>query len=154
MMRLAFAVLAVALAGVAQAGWRSLRIDGSSQAAFETSVAALQEELSPAHRQVFDLALLDIWLRGTQDDAQAAQREYTGSDYFRQLDGLGYDEVVTLLDPTGKQAKTRYREARDEAYARSRGRRPPNRGVGFPQTSAVEKQYPTRQQECAQSQYC
>jgi hypothetical protein len=29
-----------------------------------------------------------------------------GSDYFRQLDGLSYDEVIRAVDPTGGQ---RYR---------------------------------------------
>ena len=43
MLKLTVAVLAVALAGTASAaGWRSLRIDGSSDASFTTSLAAFQ----------------------------------------------------------------------------------------------------------------
>src|SRR4051812_48337758 len=54
MLRLAVAVLVVALAGTANAGWRSMRIDGSSETGFAQSVAALQAGLSPARRYVFD----------------------------------------------------------------------------------------------------
>src|SRR5687768_2779306 len=117
MLKLTIAVLAVALAGSASAaGWRSLRIDASSEASFSESVAAFQEKLSPVRRYVFASALQDIWVRGTKN-ADAEQREYTESDYLRQLDGLGYDDVVTLTDPTGDTAKRRYKEGRDVAYA-------------------------------------
>ena len=54
MLKLAVAVLTLALAGVASAaGWSSLRIDASSEAAFQQSLAVFQEKLSPARRQVF-----------------------------------------------------------------------------------------------------
>ena len=49
--------------------------------------------------------------------AKATDREYTAIEYLRQTNGLGYDEVVTLLDPTGQTAKARYREA-TRLYAR------------------------------------
>ncbi len=91
MLKLTIAVLAIALAGSASAaGWRSLRIDASSEASFSESVAAFQEKLSPVRRYVFASALQDIWTLGTKN-ADAEQREYTESDYLRQLDGLGYD---------------------------------------------------------------
>jgi hypothetical protein len=100
----------VALAGTASAGgWRSLRIDASSEAAFEQSVAELKDKLSPGRRYVFGTTLKDIWARGSQI-ATAEQREYTEADYYRQLDGLSYKEVVTLMDPTGATAR-RYRAA-------------------------------------------
>jgi uncharacterized membrane protein len=111
MQKLTIAVLAFALAGTAgAAGWRTLRIDGSSEAAVTKSVAAFQQTLSPARRQVFEEALQDIWIQRTRD-AKADRREYTASEYFRQLDGLGYDEVVNFTDPTGKTARQRYRAA-------------------------------------------
>jgi len=59
----------------------------------------------------------DIWVQGVEA-AKATDREYTGIEYFRQTNGLGYDEVVTLLDPTGQTARARYREA-SRLYARA-----------------------------------
>jgi hypothetical protein len=121
MLRLTVAVLAVALASTASAGgWRNLRIDGSSEAGFAESVEAFKEKLPMTRRYAFAHALQDIWEQGVKD-AEAAEREYTASEYFRQIDGLGYDEVVTLLDPTGEKAKARYREA-SRLYARAPSR--------------------------------
>jgi len=111
MLKLTVVVLAVALAGTASAGgWRNLRIDGSSEARFTQSVEAFTDKLSLARREVFVHALQDIWVQGAAA-AKAANREYTAGEYFRQVDGLKYDEVVTLLDPTGETAAARYREA-------------------------------------------
>ena len=45
------------------------------------------------------------------EGAKATDREYTAIEYLRQTHGLKYDEVVTLLDPTGQTARARYREA-------------------------------------------
>jgi hypothetical protein len=103
MLRLTVVVLAIALAGTASAaGWRKLRIDASSEANFQKSVALFQDKLSPSRRVAFDLSLQDIWIHGSRL-AEEQQREYTEADYFRQLDGLGYEEVVTLTDSTGEK---------------------------------------------------
>lgn len=111
MLKLTVAVLAVALAGGASAaGWKSLRVDASSEAAFEQSLAVFKEKLSPARRFVFGEALKDIWIKGTQE-AEAAEREYTAADYYRQLHGLGYEEIVVFTDPSGDTARDRYRTA-------------------------------------------
>jgi hypothetical protein len=111
MPKLTVAVLTLALAGVAHAGgWRSLRVDASSEAAFAHSLAVFREELPPARQQVFAQALFDIWRQGTAD-AEANQREYTANDYHVQLHGLSYEEVVTFTDPTGATAKARHRDA-------------------------------------------
>ena len=110
MLKLIVTVLAVALAGTAAAGWRDLRIDGSSEAAFAKSLDEFKDKLSPAHRYVLGEALKDIWLEG-EKQAAADQREYTNSDYYAQLHGLSYKEIVTLTDPTGDMAKDRYRVA-------------------------------------------
>lgn len=111
-MKLLVAVLAIGLGGIAGAAeWKDLRVDGSSEEAFAKSLNAFSEQLSPERRHVFGAALMDIWLKGTRD-AEASQSEYTVADYHRQLDGLSYEEVVTLTDPTGDTAKRNYQEAK------------------------------------------
>jgi len=75
MLKVTVAVLTLALASVANAaGWSSLRIDSSSEAAFQRSLAAFQEKLPPARRQVFGQALLDIWRQG-----KAAARPFSAA---------------------------------------------------------------------------
>jgi hypothetical protein len=114
MLKLTVVVLAVALAGTANAaGWRSLRIDASSEASFDESVAALQEKLPRVRRAVFERSLQDIWVERTRA-AAADQREYTAGDYRRLLDGLSYKDVITFTDPTGETAERYW----DQAYAR------------------------------------
>ena len=111
MLKVTFAVLAVALAGTASAdGWRKLQIDASSETAFDESVATFQQKLSLARRFVLGQALRDIWSEGVQA-AKAEQREYTTADYYAQIDGLSYKELVTFTDPTGDTANDRYRAA-------------------------------------------
>lgn len=117
MLKLIFAALAVSLAGTAAAGWRDLRIDGSSEASFAESMEAFKEELPRARHYVFVLAMQDIWVQGVEA-AKATDREYTAIEYFRQTNGLKYVEVVTLLDPTGQIARARYRDA-SRLYARA-----------------------------------
>ena len=120
MLKLTIAVMAVALAGSASAaGWRSLRVDASSEASFSTSVAQFKAKLAPARYEVFLQALKDVWEQGSTN-AEARQSEYTTSDYLRELDGLAYDQVVTLTDPTGDTAKTRLRSAIARVYGAPR----------------------------------
>jgi hypothetical protein len=121
MLKLTVAVLSAALAGNAAAGWRDLRVDASSEAAFEDSVALFRAKLSPSREHAFSRALVDIWREGTAK-ASAEQREYTSSDYLRQLDGLTYAEVVKIPDATGHQAK----QYRAEYYRARAGRPPPS----------------------------
>jgi hypothetical protein len=109
-----------------------LQVDGSSEEAFEQSLAAFKEKLSPTRRIVFGQALKDIWIQGTKA-AQDEQREYTAADYYRQVDGLNYEQVVTLTDPTGATAKQRHVEAL--RAARATMPRPMSRGapaLGYP----------------------
>ena len=116
MLKLTMAAVALALAStVNAAGWKDLQVDGSSEAAFAHSLAAFKEKLSPARRHVFGQALKDIWIQGVKA-AEAEQREYTAADYYRQVDGLGYEQVVVFTDPTGETAKKRMVEGR--SYAR------------------------------------
>ena len=99
------ALLAIALVGTASAaGWRSLRLDARDEAAFTQSVNAFEKKLSPERWYVFRVALHDIWEQGTRE-AAANQRDYTTTDYLRQLDGLRYEEIVTFTDPTGETAR-------------------------------------------------
>ena len=112
MLKLIVAVLAITLAGsVNAAGWKDLRIDASSEAAFQQSLATFNRELSPERQQVFSNALMDIWFKSTAE-AKADQRDLTAADFQRQLHGLSYEEVVTFTDPSGATAKERYREAK------------------------------------------
>ena len=127
--KLLLLVGAAALAGCSS----SRRIDGSSAATFERSVAMLQNDLPPSRREDFDIALAVTWMRAATPDAgdvdgdgdadyfdaramadnagdllAAIQRgdlvsavekskgEAVAAAYFKQLDGLGYAEVVAL----------------------------------------------------------
>jgi hypothetical protein len=104
-----------------------LTIDGSSEARFTESVNAFQDKMPLARRYAFALALQDVWLKGVQD-AEAEQREYTADDFFRQVDGLGYKQVVTLADPTGAAELARLKQAQKSvAVVGTRGSRVPSR---------------------------
>ena len=116
MLKLTVAVLAIALAGTAAAGWRDLRVDGSSEAAFAHSLSAFKDKLSTARQHVFGEALKDIWIKGVKA-AEAERREYTASQYYAEVDGLGYEQVVALADPSGEITRARYREANLRAHA-------------------------------------
>ena len=138
MLKLTCAVLAVTLAGTANAaGWRSMRIDASSETSFEKSMAQFAEKLSIERRYVFGWALKDIWAEGTKA-AEAEQREYTASEYFRQIDGLGYEEIVMFTDPTGDTAEKRYQEGKEVAYAARRR----NAGSGPRPSTATASPWP------------
>ena len=131
MKQLMIALLAVAVAGTASAaGWRSLRVDGSSEDSFTKSLTAFEEKLSPARYHVFLRALHDVWEEGTKSSAADAD-EYTAAEYLRQLDGLTYEDVVTFTDPTGETARQRYRAAHSQYRAASYARVAPpmNRNV-------------------------
>ena len=126
MLKLTIMVLAVALAGTASAaGWRNLRVDGSSEEAFAQSLEVFKDKLSPKRTYAFGEALKDIWIQGAKA-AEAEQREYTADEYYRQVDGLRYEEVVTYTDPTGDTAKERYRLAAQSQSFAGKMRAPPS----------------------------
>jgi hypothetical protein len=121
MLKLIVAVLALTLAGTASAAkWRDLRVDGSSEAAFAASLAEFKDKLPSARGYAFGQALKDIWVQGVKA-AEAQQREFTVADYYRTVDGLGYEQIVTLTDPTGATAKSRYVEGVRMVRAPMRG---------------------------------
>jgi len=136
---LALGVIASTSTHAQPAASRDGRIDGSSAANFEASVAALQRGLPSRRREDFEIALAVIWTsnalgpsgldqdgdgdgdadvidsqtlaKNTYDLLTDIQRgdvlssierrerkggKYTAADYVRQLDGLGYDEVLDL----------------------------------------------------------
>jgi hypothetical protein len=120
MIRITAITLAIVLGGTANAGWRSMRVDASSEAAFEQSLAVFKDKMPDARRYVLGEALKDIWVAGERT-ARAEQREYTAAEYYRQLDGLKYKQIVELTDATGETARARYRWA--SLAARSPGNR-------------------------------
>lgn len=135
MRKLMIVGVALAFAGTASAaGWKSLRLDASSDAAFEQSLAEFKDALSPGRRYVLGEILKDIRDAGAQR-AVAEGRDYSTGDYYRQIDGLTYEELVALVDPTGKIAK-RYRAAYNPYVAGDRGiyrasiPAPPNPWIG------------------------
>jgi hypothetical protein len=144
----------------AQSTERARRIDGSSPARFEASVASLQNELRERRREDFDVALAIIWVSNTVDsdfdddgdtdlddmrlleqdaddlltnirrgnvvsaiqDRAEAGDEYTAADHFKQLDGLGYDEVVSLAGrPSGESYQAAVRRFGAEGQCGQRG---------------------------------
>jgi hypothetical protein len=111
MLRTTVFVLAVVLASSATAaGWRDLRVDASSEEAFTKSLEAFKEKLSSPRVSVFGEALKDIWIQGA-NAAEAEQRDYTADEFYERIDGLSYEEVITLADPTGVTAGQRYQAA-------------------------------------------
>jgi len=111
MLRTTVFVLAVVFASAASAaGWRDLRVDASSEEAFAKSLEAFKEKLSSPRASVFGEALKDIWIQGAKA-AESEQREYTADEYYELVDGLSYEDVVTLTDPTGATARQRYQVA-------------------------------------------
>jgi hypothetical protein len=45
---------------------------------------------------------------------------FTAEEYFRHLDGLGYEEVLALADPTGVKQRNQYRSMYRTAVANQR----------------------------------
>lgn len=120
MLKLTVAVLAIALAGSASAvDSASLRVDASSNAAFERSLVAFKDALSPEQREAFGEALTDIWF-GTE----------RRKDYYRQIHGLSYEEVVNFT--TGETAELR----RQKAERRRQAAAAPPRSAAAPRSAA------------------
>lgn len=65
MARLALIVTVAIVSGCSSTGWRGQRIDGSSQTAFERSVATLQTSLPSRRRAELEMSLAVIWMRDT-----------------------------------------------------------------------------------------
>lgn len=124
MAKVMFSIVFLALAGCASMGeWRELRIDSSSESAFDESISLLNAELSYSRRQMFALALVDIGRAAVQSSEQTSDDSeiaYTYEDYRSQLDGLTYDGVIALADQTGPSIWSLYYSGagRDDPWAR------------------------------------
>ena len=137
MSKVAFAVLALVLAGTANAGWRKLTIDGSTEADFVESVAALKRELSKVRAVELDFALNDIWV----SNQQIAGGAYTAEDYFKALDGLTFKDVIALSDPTKEEKGSRRAYANARVHAENPVS-PHARGIGSPFRQLVTPTWP------------
>jgi hypothetical protein len=63
-------IVVIAVPSVCSAArWHALRIDGSTEAAFERSVGSLQERLTKRRRAKLEAALAIIWFRQASADA-------------------------------------------------------------------------------------
>ena len=115
MRKIVFSIVVMALGGCASTGgWRTLRIDGSSQSSIDRSISLIQQELPAFRREGFDMVLADLWITGTLN-AEAEGAEYLENDYFALLDGLRYEDVLNLAGP---ETTPRY-----WAVVQARGRR-------------------------------
>jgi hypothetical protein len=104
MQKLAVVLVGLALAGCAStSGSHALRIDATSQSNFEASVAAFQQALPPNRRLHFEVALQELW-KSTASKTESSV-DQTTKDYFAQLNGLDYEQVISLA---GAEAKERY----------------------------------------------
>jgi hypothetical protein len=77
--------------GCANTGWRALRIDATSEDSFGQSVAEFQQQLPYKRLVLFEYSLVEIGGR------------FAAPGDFRQLDGLGYGEVVDLAGPVARE---------------------------------------------------
>lgn len=90
----------MARTGIANAGgWRALHVDGTSQAAFEKSVAAFQQDLPTNKRLQFEVTLQQIWQDLALKAGTEASVEQVARSYFAKLDGLGYKDVIRVGGP-------------------------------------------------------
>jgi hypothetical protein len=97
-------IVAVALAGCAStSGWRALRIDGTSRSTFEASNFALQQGLSANQRLRFKIALQELWRTGAAQAGAEGGVDGASTSYYAQLDGLGYEEIVSRAGPIATQ---------------------------------------------------
>ena len=145
MLKLSVALLAVALVGSASAeGWR---LDAGSHRAFKRSLELAKDELSPENIQMLGGALKYIWNEGTKA-AEADQRRYSDEDYFRQIDGLSFEEVVHFTDAT-YEAALKYNSAFDdvlvfEALAKPRSSSAPSPRYRHPDNTIQPRWSPDR----------
>jgi hypothetical protein len=116
-------LLLLAGAAIAAACSSSRRIDGTSAAAFERSVAMLQNDLPSRRREDFDAALAVTWMRAAALDAGDVDGD-GDTDYFdaRALaDNVGEllaairrgDFVTAIEDSKGEAAAAAYFEQLD-----------------------------------------
>jgi hypothetical protein len=85
MSKLAILVATFALTACASTSeWRTLTMDGSSEAAFEESISLLDQELPKTRNRMFALALVDIVRTGAEEagetDGSAGSSAFSAQD--------------------------------------------------------------------------
>lgn len=101
-------VTLVAFAGCASAPRQQARIDGSSEAAFKTSVESLRKALPTQRAVLLVIALQDVWRTAVAEAEPASSEADTAKAYFARLDGLGYREILSLADATPPTTQEQY----------------------------------------------
>jgi hypothetical protein len=111
MSKLTLAIATMSLAGCASMGeWRTLTIDGGSEAAFGDSLSRLNNELPYSRSRMLALALVDITNIGVQmaGETNDGSPAYTEESLRSDLDGLTYEGVIALADQSGPSIKRLY----------------------------------------------
>jgi hypothetical protein len=124
MSKLAILVATFALAGCASTSeWRTLTIDGSSEAAFEESISLFDQELPKTRNRMFALALVDIVRTGAEESGQTKDGSpaYTDEQLRSDLHGLTYDGVIAFADETGPSVRQLYYSGSGARLAGSAG---------------------------------
>jgi hypothetical protein len=102
------------LASCASSGWQARRIDGTSAAAFDQSVAELQNELPRRRREDFDASLAVIWIRVTA----ANGGDVDGDGDVESVDARALiDSATELLADVGRGDIVAAIEKRDDDLA-------------------------------------
>ena len=99
--------LVLAMAGCATAPTNretALRIDATDVTTFKTSVAALQHRLRPDYQLRFVAALQEIWRATASKAGPDSSEDETTRQYFAQVDGLAYEQIVRLGGPAAELA--------------------------------------------------
>ena len=139
MSKLTSLLLFLAIAGCASAPTNretALRIDATDVTTFIASVAAVQHRLRPDYQLRFVAALQEVWsATALKAGPESSEGEIT-RQYFTQLNGLGYEQVVRLGGPAAEQkydallAQAGVRAASQRAALASPG------FAGFPDSSS------------------
>ncbi len=104
--RLLICIIFAAVASSAGAsGWRDLRIDATTQSAFEKSVADFQRLLPSDRRLYFEVSLQEIWHAVAEGLGPEATMDKATAAYFKRLDGLRYEQVIRV---GGQEARKTY----------------------------------------------
>jgi hypothetical protein len=86
----------VILSSQANAGWRDQRIDGTSAAAFEKSIALVLNELPRRRREEFTMALAAIWYKNSVDAGDFDHEGDTNTEYIRLMTDNASDLLAQI----------------------------------------------------------
>lgn len=97
-------------------GWRDRKIDGNSASSFESSVAALQNELPQERREEFEVALATVWIRNTVDVSDPDQNGRFDLNDLRLLKDESL-ALLTAIDRGNLLAALEEREKKERQYS-------------------------------------